>query len=776
MNRRLRTLIAVLSVIAATWTLSVASRKVLAFLFPLDHAAFAASYVPSIRIYDRSGILLREKVNPSGERANRMELGSYSPNLVQAVLSAEDSGFRRHGAVDWFAVARALASNIRGKRTVSGASTITMQLARLAFGADRDFRGKVLQTLDAMRLELAFPKDRILEEYMNRAPFAPGCTGAEAASFRYFGKSSAALETHEAALLAGMIQAPSLFDPIDNPEAALKRRNWVLERMRKTGKISATECRSAQQRPLPRVREREIVRAGHFTDYVLSLSPEAGDVHTTLDWALQENAEQYLTEYVRRNKAEGLTNAAAVILDNATGNILCMVGSRDWAEAGDGSVNGATSLRQPGSTLKPFIYALAFDNGRSPATMLADIETEYVNDENTLYIPRNYSRTWRGPVLAKEALGTSLNIPAIRLARDVGLRECLGALRLFGFSSLKQEASHYGLALVLGNGEVTLLELAGAYAALARGGQVLEPSPFDTAREGHRAVSESSAFLITSILSDETMRVQAFGSNSPLLVGYPIALKTGTSSNWRDSWTVGYTSEFTIAVWCGDFGSVSMNQLTGSTGAGPAFAYLSTVMADRLGRMPSLPPPPKGIVKCLVCAESGMIPHEFCPRKLVVSLADTSPTETCTMHYQARIDTRTGDIAGKDTPTKFTVTRLAYDLGDEFAEWLKTSGKFSPRRENGVPAKALAGPVRIDGPREGDVYIIEPGYNLKTQTIALSAVCSGRPDHVDWYIDGRYYARALWPYGSSWLLQKGKHTVKASDGRTESQEVAFEVR
>jgi penicillin-binding protein 1C len=746
---------------------------------PVDVAAFRAATPRATRIFDRNGVLLRQVANEAGVHAFPVPLSFVSPRLVDAVIAAEDDSFRSHGGVDVRSVIRAFLSDASKGRVVSGASTLTMQLARLTFGDGRDLKGKLRQSFDALRLERALSKDEILEAYLNRVPFGNGRIGVEAACLTYLGKTSDKLSVAEAALIAGLIQAPSLYDPSHNPDGARRRRDWVIERLFLTGHISAANRDEALATSLPSPSPENDVKAGHFTDYVLSQSTIPGDIVTTLDWSLQSRVEEMTADYVRKASLEGLTNAAVIIVDNVSGAILAMVGSKAWSADNRGYVNGAIALRQPGSTLKPFAYALAFENGYSPASMLADIETEYVSSDRALYIPRNYSRTFRGPVLAKEALASSLNIPAIRLVRSVGLDRYLTILHDFGFASLKRDADYYGLGLVLGNGEVTLLEIARAYSTLARGGLYLPLSfiPTATAPLGTRVATYEATWLVTSILSDENMRVQAFGADTPLLVGFPMAIKTGTSGDWRDSWTIGYTSEFTVAVWGGDFGATPMNQLSGSLGAGPLFKQVAELMADRLGRLPSLPEPPPSARQIVVCAESGDIPTAACPRRTVVSVCDNIQRPLCTMHVNVSVDSRTGEPADESTPSAFLSTRLAYNLPPRFAAWLAESGKYPlPAKHDGVmaPTEALA----IRSPRSGDVYLFEPGYDPSTQSIELLAEFAKRSSasSVSWYVDGELVAEAPWPYSATWHLTKGNHSVVAKVGELSSKAVFFAVK
>jgi penicillin-binding protein 1C len=476
---------------------------------------------------------------------------------------------------------------------------------------------------------------------------------------------------------------------------------------------------------------------------------------------MQEAAQNLATVHAERFRPDGLTNSAIVVLDNNSAEILVMVGSKDWSTDEKGYVNGAVALRQPGSTLKPFAYALAFDNGWNTASLMADIETEYISNDRTLYIPRNYSRNFRGPVTAKEALASSLNIPAIRLVRDLGLNNFLDCLHKLGFDSLDKDANHYGLGLVLGNGEVCLLQLAAAYSALARGGLYLPPVAQIVNRDKKlvntlRIFSEQSAWQITSILSDETLRVQSFGAMTPLLFGFPVVMKTGTSGDWRDSWTCGFTGEYTVAVWSGDFESVSMNQVSGSSGAGILFASMIRLISDNGNRSTALNEP-AGMRSLVICAESGGFPHDFCPRKLTVSLPESAEIETCTVH----------SLAG-DPP------RLAYNLPAEYDRWLRENGRYIPESVHQETTNQRD--IRISRPREGDIYITEPGYNPAYQTLEFAATSDSRPSKIYWYLNGEAVGEAPWPYGFNWKLSKGTYRLIARWGNLESEAVHFEVR
>ena len=461
-----------------------------------------------------------------------------------------------------------------------------------------------------------------------------------------------------------------------------------------------------------------------------------------------------------------------------------MVGSADYRNLNGGSVNGATALRQPGSALKPFTYALAFEQGFTPASVVPDVPTHYLASDGSLFVPRNYSERFYGPVMMREALGRSLNVPAIRTANAVGIDALLARLRAAGFTSLTESADHYGLGLTLGNGEVTLLELAQGYAMFARGGLTCRATPFAVAPKyaPQRVFSPEIAFLITDILSDENLRIRAFGAANPLLVGFPMAIKTGTSANWRDNWVVGYTSEYTLAVWAGDFEGNPMHQMSGAIGAGPLFHKIAQLVAHQgaTPRLPERPEPPEGVRQIMICPVSGMLATENCTHKQAVFvLKDSTPLQLCSTHQKQRIDKRNGLLASVRCPSEFVAERVAEILPPEYAEWQESQGMSPPPTryspfcpEHGQIADALV----ITTPRNGDVFLLEPGYDEETQTVELSGEVNPALPQVAWLVDGEEIAAAGWPYQADWQMTKGVHTLEMTGGGRRSEAVKFEVR
>ena len=538
--------------------------------------------------------------------------------------------------------------------------------------------------------------------------------------------------------------------------------------------------------------------AMHFTDHVLQLIDGSGQVQTTLDRHLQRDIEGAVADHVRALSLSGLGDAAVVVLDNEACQVRAMVGSADYWAPDHGAVNGAMARRQPGSTLKPFTYALAFERGDSPATVVADIETRYGRADGTVFRPKNFSGNFSGPVLMGAALGRSLNVPAIRVANRVGPANLLARLRALGFDSLDRPAGHYGLGLTLGNGEVTLLELTGAYAALARGGLACRARFVASAEspkngpedEPDRVFSREVSFLVTDILSDESLRIEAFGPANSLLLDFPVAVKTGTSSNWRDSWTVGYTERYTVGVWSGNFDGSSMQHLAGATGAGPLFHTVMTMTVERdRARSPSIPrpraaQPPPGVVAVEVCALSGHVPSPDCPHTRTVHMSienrkQRSAETVCDWHRRVALDKRNGLRAGDHCPIELTDDRVAVVLPPEYADW-QASSPIAPPPAAYSPQCPASGPIPgalvITRPRDGEVYVIEPGYDRETQTLRLSAQAESLVESITWRVNGRRVARASWPYAADWPLEPGVHKVSVSAPGQRPHEVTVEVR
>ncbi|MFW6162381.1 MAG: penicillin-binding protein 1C, partial [Planctomycetota bacterium] len=602
-KRRRRILLALGAVAGALGLLcAVCILLNVAFPFPGRRLAEARE---GVRVLDRAGDVLRPFTGPDDCWAFWTGLEEVSPRLVEATIAVEDQRFRSHPGVDPLAVLRAVGQNVRHRRIVSGASTITMQVIRLLTPRPRTLRSKVIEAFRAVQLERRASKEAILEHYLNRAPYGGNLLGAEAASLAWFGKHACDLSLAEAALLAGLPQAPSRLRPDRHPERAKARRDHVLERMAACGFVSDEHLRVARRQPVAVRRSPFPFEAPHFARLVRRRYPGRGELHGTLDRRVQRLAEETVREAVAALRPEGVTNAAVVVIENRTAAVRAMVGSCDFhAEADDGQVNGAVAPRSPGSALKPFTYALAFQRGlATPDTVLADVPASY-----TGYEPENYDHAFRGPVPAAEALRDSLNVPAVRLLAQVGHRPLHRFLRRLGLATLTRPADHYGLALTLGSTEVTLLELTSAYATLARLGvhrpyRLLETEPVP---EGRRVLDAGAAWLVADALCEADPLAGARSDDE-----LRMAWKTGTSYGHRDAWTVAFTPAYTVGVWVGNFDGRPSGALVGIRAAAPVARTLMDRIAGEAGS-PWFERPPS-VATRPVCPVSGLPPEPHCP-------------------------------------------------------------------------------------------------------------------------------------------------------------------
>jgi penicillin-binding protein 1C len=723
---------------------------------PLPADVADPAVVPSLVLLDRHGVPLRATRSDNGLRGGRVAFDRIDPEIIHAFVAVEDRRFFEHRGIDARAVLRAARDNLRSRRVVSGASTLTMQAARLLRPASRTWFGKVKQTLWALRLEAHLEKGRILEAYLNRVPLGQGTVGVEAAARLYFGASAEDVSLGQAALLAGLANYPARLNPIASPERAKQRRDAVLLSMHALGFATAQDVDRATREPVLSADHAARFAAPHFTTRVLlGLDGDAtGELRTTLDIDLQRAVEAEVRHVVQSLSGRTARHAAAVVLDNRTGDVLAWVGSPDFFADSTGQVDMVRSRRQPGSTLKPFLYGLALDNGYSAATVLPDVPQTYATSTGP-YRPQNYDRRFHGPVRVRDALASSFNVPAVELTNRLGAAALLNVLREAGFESLDRSPDHYGLGLSLGNGEVTLLELANAYRGLASGGvwspvrlvDAAMPASADRpdtasrrAPDLRRFLSPGAAALILDILSDPVARMAGFGESSPLDLPFRAATKTGTSRHFTDNWAVAAAGNFTIAVWVGNFSGQPMQGVSGVTGAGPLLYRVALETARRYppGWFPT--PESLGASPLAVCALSGLRASPDCPSLVEWFLPGTEP---------AKVDD--WQVAG----------RTHYP--PEYAEWLAMSehrpalagvGEDDTGRAGDPPAHAGAGEgrPRIVAPRDGDRFELPPGVDARYATIPLAATPG---DGVSWRIDGRPFA------GARWTPQPGTHVITA---------------
>ena len=516
----------------------------------------------------------------------RTSLDELNPDFMKATLAIEDRNFFKHRGVDTGAIIRAAFQNFANGRRISGASTISMQTIRLLKSRPRNFLSKIIEGVHAIRLEMLYSKEDILRMYFELAPYGGNVNGIKAAAWKYYGKSPKDLTLSESALLAGLPQSPSRLRPDRFPERALKRRDRVLASMVREGIISQDRLKLAFLEPVAVGNYPFPFKTPHFAQMVKERAQD-GFVKTTIDSNLQQFAESVLKGAVLDLQTQGVTNGAIVIIENRTGKVRALVGSANFFDKEDsGQVNGALALRSPGSALKPFTYALGLGSGLySTETIIDDEPSRYAE-----YIPKNYDQKFHGPVTLRDALVQSLNIPAVEVLESVGHVKLYDLLKEAGLTTLTKDPDVYGLSLTLGSPEVKLLELANAYAALARLGvykpyQVLE----DGEGSSRRILSEGAAYLITDILSDDT-RLQSIGLYRNDKTAARVAFKTGTSFGQRDAWTFAYNPEYTVGIWLGNFSSRSSKTLVGIEVATPvAFKIFDWMYLNKSAPWYSMP-------------------------------------------------------------------------------------------------------------------------------------------------------------------------------------------
>ncbi|MFH1843847.1 MAG: penicillin-binding protein 1C [bacterium] len=737
------------------------------------------------QIFARDGSLLRGFLSRDEKWRLRVPLDDVSPHLIQAVLCHEDRWFHAHPGVNPVSVIRAAWTNLRSGRVVSGASTITMQLARLVEPRSRSAGYKLYQTFRALQYECRYTKDEILEMYLNLAPYGGNIEGVAAAAYIYFDKPPAELSLAEACLLGILPQAPSDRHPVRHPEAALTARRGLLERMTRHGLIDAATAQRADLEPLPASLRAIPFAAPHFCEWMTRQQPRTVNLFTTLDADLQSRAEGLVAFHLRRLRPHGIEQGAVVILQSDRAELLAMVGSADYADsATSGQVNGAVARRSPGSTLKPFVYGLAFDRGlATPTTLLEDVPIHFGS-----YSPQNYDGTFSGALTAGEALRRSRNVPAVLLASQLhaGGSFCHW-LQEAGVTSLRRSADHYGLSLVLGGGDLTLLELAELYGILARQGirrplrTVQAPGATPTAAElrqhDRRVLSRGAAYLtlqeLIGVQRPELDKVWQSGTHQ-----VPVPWKTGTSYGHRDAWSIGIAGEYVVAVWIGNFDGTGKPPLVGSQVAAPLlFDCIDLLPRDKPG---SWFHRPTGLGRRDICALSGAPAAPHCPAVCQADyLPGVSPASPCELHREIEIDDESGlavcsrcrhpEQVSRQTVVWWPPRLATYMAANDLA-----SQPIPPHNPD-CPVFGRGEAPTILSPQDGMEYYVRSGVPLQDQQIALLASVNRACHRVYWFVDGVLFWRG--EPGEPVFLKPtaGEHRVVVKDEAGRSATTSFRV-
>jgi penicillin-binding protein 1C len=786
--------------------------------------------IPSIRITDRYGRILYELQPEASGRHTPIPFENIPDHLKIATIATEDRNFYTNSGVDFAGVLRSAWINFKGQETLAGGSTITQQVARnLILSSDEQFertlRRKLREVWLAWRLTQKFSKDEILTLYLNQMYYGGLSYGVEAAAQTYFGKPAAELGLAEAALIAGIPQAPAIYNPLINPEAAQNRQKIVLEIMHNQGLIDATQYQLAIRETMIFTSQPFPIHAPHFVMWISAKLDEIFNrqnitpsdnliVTTTLDlnWQqLAENAVQRQIEALGSSNpnAQGhnvpgghnVHNAALIAIDSHNGEILTMVGSPDYFDSHHaGAINMALAPRQPGSALKPLVYAAAFDPHRThpwtAATMILDVRTTFTTHDGEAYTPANYDNLEHGPVSARQALGSSLNIPAVKALEFIGLADLFDFATEMGITTFGNPLD-YDLSLSLGGGEVRLLELTAAYGVFANLGQRVSPTAILEIKttagqviyqpEKHpptQVVAPEVAWLISDILSDNEARSIGFSPNSALNIDRQAAVKTGTTTNFHDNWTIGYTPEIVVGVWVGNANHEPMRGVDGLSGAAPIWhQFIREALTGGPETWFERPPDFESLP---VCAVSGKLPTTACPyTRSEWFIAGTAPTKFDSVFHQVWVDRRTSNSATESTPPENRQRITAVDLPPAAHPWARAQGyilmsdlsQATFENENNWESSEL----QIVSPGDKTIYRRDPNLSAETQKLAIEAASATPMAQIEIWLDNELWVKFTQPpYKMWWSLIPGEHTLWAEgisqDGvHFKSPELKFQV-
>lgn len=778
----------------------------------VDDMKSRASQFETTRFFDRNGGLLYEMIDPNAGRRTYVPLEEISPYVIAATIATEDKEFYNHPGFDPVAVVRALVANYMSGEVVSGASTITQQLARGLFMSDTEateisVRRKAREIILSAEMTRRYSKNEILELYLNEFNYGNLAYGIEAAAETYFNTTADQLTLAQSAFLAGLPQAPGIYDIFSNREATLYRNKQVLVAMYELSKeknciyvstIPDRICVSAQEAAdayiasenYPFVQRANPMIYPHWVNYIRYLLETRYDaqtiyrsgfrVYTTLDPQMQQEADKIVREQVAALADKNATDGALVALQPKTGQILAMVGSADfYNDAIAGQINMALRPRQPGSSIKPLTYAAAFEKGWTPATLIWDVPSKFPpsgdpNDTRDPYEPVNYDGKFHGPVTVRTALANSYNIPAVKTLQFVGIYDdpktpqqdgLIAFARRMGISTLNQ--NDYGLSLTLGGGEVTLYDMVSAFSVFANNGQKVEPIAITRIEDYQgnvifqaddpkpvQVIRAEHAYLITSILSDAKARAPMFGTNSILNLSFPAAVKTGTTNDYRDNWTIGYTPDLAVGVWVGNADYTPMINTSGVSGAAPIWAkFMEYAVPSLTGNNPASFVQPPGIVEKVICSASGTEPSEYCTDQRTELFASDQPPLPKTEDFWKRVNLDTWtNLLESPACQGYTSERYVLNVTDEFArKWItETSQGQNWAKTMGFDEPIIFIPTRVcqaNDPRPNLVFVgLDDQQTITQNPLDLYAVVDATTNFKNFYLE---YGVGINP--SSWM-------------------------
>lgn len=730
-------------------------------------------------VRDREGEILR--ITLSGDEKYRLwtPLKDISSNYVEATLLMEDRYFYYHPGVNPVSLARSLTAYLYNKEIPPGASTITMQLARLRYGLKtRTAAGKIQQIFYALDLELRHSKKEILEAYLNLVPFGGPVEGVQAASVILFEKSAERLSASEALLFAIIPQNPN--------ERRIDTQKGLELNAKMTKAFMRLKSLWLEQHPEDHIHLQDVVlktiarglkqlpfEAPHFTQLV-SRASRATDIKTTLDLKVQKQIENKLAQYLQAHKKWGVFNASVLLTDSESGEVLSYIGSADFFNDQIlGQNDGVQARRSPGSTLKPFVYALALQEGLiHPGSLLKDLPVQYA-----IYEPENFDEQYLGPLFATEALNLSRNVPAVFLSsrlKETTLYDFLRSAEIF----YPRDSEYYGLSMVLGGTEVTVWELSQLYSALARYGLWKRNTwEFHQKSKEHRILSEESSFMALDMLKEARRPHETF-QRSWTAQSTPIAWKTGTSHGFRDAWTAGVIGSYTLVVWFGNFDNTANHAFIGKDLAAPLFFQIADLLQNPNGAQPQWTRSSGlNLKKVETCASSGHLPGPYCKHKTAQWYQPgVSPIERCSVHRPVVVDTVTKKrVCGSSGES--TTLEIYEFWSQDILKLYESAGIFRkspPAFDSSCEAEASSGLApEITSPAKDVVILKSQSSGEHLKNVSLSAVIDGDSSFVHWYLDNQFLRRTKGSETFTIVPPEGSHTITVVDeqGRTDSREI-----
>ncbi len=726
-------------------------------------------------IYSREGKLLNAFTSVDKFWRKPVTLEQISPKLIKSVINTEDRYFYLHPGINPISLVNAAVTNIKKGRVVRGGSTITMQIARMIEPKARTVPNKLFEMFRAMQLELRYSKVEILEMYFNLLPYGGNIEGVGAASHFYFDKEPTALTWSEAAILAAIPGSPEKLRPDKCLACGKKRSKQILNNLLNSELISSQEYLVALTEELPSRRLSFPKIAPHLTVSLQISYPDSSSLQSTVNYEAQLVCERLATVYRQKLENKDIYNLAIVVIDNSSAEIRALVGSPDFNDKRhSGQVDASAAPRSPGSTLKPFAYALAFDNGiLSPQQMVADIPVNYSG-----YRPVNYDESYRGIISVRDALIHSLNVPAVNATADIGLQNLYSHLQRGGISTLNRRHYEYGLPLILGACEIKLTELTNLYATLARDGI---HRPIKTLLEagnnhGVRIFSEGACYLLSDILVD--LKRPDLPDSWEFATGrFPIAWKTGTSYGRRDAWAIGYNPEYTVGIWVGNCSGEGSVDLVGASAAAPILFDVFSEIVTESEKVWYLPSPEVG--QRSVCGLSGQPVSRFCREKVTEKfLIGKSPSAICSVHRPITVDRQSGlRLRASCTDNRDSERRIIEQWPQAIASWLVENGMSSPLPPYDPTCYVVndgLGP-RIISPEQGAVFEFAEEILPEYQKIRLQASVASGDGKVHWFLDGKHLEEVRSSEITFYTPRKGKHYLLCMDDAGRSSSVNFTV-